>query len=346
MSFQFLSPCSPSCRVKTLSTISCRARSDVRCLSSFVRNKEFTFPEAVSKPSHTHQIYLSRSNDPFINLSIEHFLLQRTPPDSTILLLYINRPCIVIGRNQNPWLETRPPTNSPISIDVVRRRSGGGTVFHDLGNVNFSVICHPSAFTRDKHAEMVVRAIRQDNPRVRVNERHDIVLDQGRLLPVHERPPRADTHKTMYNSTNPLKVSGSAYKLTRQRALHHGTCLVNSTHVGKISGLLRSPIAPFIKARGVDSVRSPVGNVYSASQNGATERFQWKVVDAFREMYSIKTNVSKKLKENVEDTFLKPFEQGMFGVLGEEAVDVDEIRLGIQELKVRTILPPYTTSFY
>jgi lipoate-protein ligase A len=58
-----------------------------------------------------------------------------------------------------------------------------------------------------------------------------------------------------------FKISGSAYKLTRLRSLHHGTCLLRSPNLSNISGLLRSPAEPFIKARGVDSVRSPVRNV-------------------------------------------------------------------------------------
>ncbi len=119
------------------------------------------------------QIYRSPFSDPYLNLSIEHHLLQRSDPDSTVLFLYVNAPCVVIGRNQNPWLEvnlrgvqagvtTPSPSSSAPSIppvSLVRRRSGGGTVFHDQGNVNWTVICPPAAFDRDKHAEMVVKAL-------------------------------------------------------------------------------------------------------------------------------------------------------------------------------------------
>ncbi|PNH32867.1 hypothetical protein BJF96_g3933 [Verticillium dahliae] len=55
------------------------------------------------------QVYISRSSDPFLNLSIEHHLLQTTPSESTVLFLYTNRPSVVIGRNQNPWLELNLP---------------------------------------------------------------------------------------------------------------------------------------------------------------------------------------------------------------------------------------------
>ncbi|KAK3683373.1 hypothetical protein B0T22DRAFT_411341 [Podospora appendiculata] len=229
------------------------------------------------------QIYRSTTADPYLNLSIEHYLLQHSHPDSTVLFLYINRPCVVIGRNQNPWLEVNLPLlrqgvparhNEPAAaatrpqtrpVALVRRRSGGGTVFHDEGNVNWSVICPPSAFNRDTHAEMVVRAMRTLGiASARVNERHDIVLD--------------DTTTTTGVTT--YKVSGSAYKLTRQRSLHHGTCLLASPNLARISALLRSPAEPFVKARGVESVRSKVRNVGLA--NGP---FVEAVVGQFRAMY-------------------------------------------------------------
>ncbi|KAK0388182.1 hypothetical protein NLU13_4427 [Sarocladium strictum] len=217
---------------------------------------------SISDPFNKLQVYSSLSTNPYINLSIEHHLLTHSPPDSRILLLYTNRPSVIIGRNQNPWLEVNLPLlarirDEPSSItnwhhgpvDLVRRRSGGGAVFHDAGNVNFSVICPPAEFDRDKHALMVVRALSAlGKGNTRVNARHDIVMD----LP----PSSADTETTQVR-----KISGSAYKLTRFRALHHGTCLLQSPNLAQISPLLRSPAAPFITALGSPSVRSPVANV-------------------------------------------------------------------------------------
>ena len=143
--------------------------------------------------------YISTSRDPYLNLSIEHYLLQKSSPESAILFLYVNRPSIIIGRNQNPWLEVNlalliesgeRPETEPSGlrvVDLVRRRSGGGTVFHDEGNINWSIICPSAKFTRDKHAEMVVRALRNCGiERARVNKRHDIVLDQGERVGTSE----------------------------------------------------------------------------------------------------------------------------------------------------------------
>ncbi|KAF2719508.1 hypothetical protein K431DRAFT_228492 [Polychaeton citri CBS 116435] len=238
------------------------------------------------------QAYLSNSRDPYLNLSIEHYLLQKTAPGSAVLLLYVNRPSIIIGRNQNPWLEVnlallnasgnRPETEPAGlgAVDLVRRRSGGGTVFHDEGNVNWTVISPSASFTRDKHAEMIVRALRRQGvDRARVNERHDIVLDQGQL---GSSAGAGDTHATAYQTdeTRPLKVSGSAYKLTRQRALHHGTCLLSSPNLNVIPHYLHSPAKPYLNARGVESVSSPVGNILLSN-----EAFIEATTQFFRDLY-------------------------------------------------------------
>ncbi|KAK0317335.1 hypothetical protein LTR82_011658 [Friedmanniomyces endolithicus] len=287
------------------------------------------------------QSYISTSRDPYLNLSVEHYLLQKSAPESTILLLYVNRPSIVIGRNQNPWLEvnlallnpsqqSQPETESPGlgNVDLVRRRSGGGTVFHDEGNVNWTVICPPKAFTRDKHAEMVVRALRSCGvERSRVNERHDIVLDQGERIADVDLD---NTHITPYTrhaglpEIRPLKVSGSAYKLTRQRALHHGTCLLSSPNLNIIPDYLHSPAKPHITARGVESVSSPVGNILLSNEH---------FIDAVRSKFSGKYR-SPEGTEHIE--------------VGEDWLDHEPVRQGYEELKSRewTFLqtPQFTIS--
>jgi lipoate---protein ligase len=250
------------------------------------------FVHAATDSSVKSQVYISRSLDPYLNLSIEHYLLQNTPADATILFLYTNRPSIIIGRNQNPWVEVnlRLLKTGPLRVELVRRRSGGGTVFHDEGNVNYSVICPTSAFHRDKHAEMVVRALRKLGVnRATVNERHDIVL----------RDEQADS--------KPLKVSGSAYKLTRLRSLHHGTCLLSSPNIAKIGAFLRSPAKPFIKARGVDSVSSPITNVHVPNLS-----FEQSVMWEFGNLYGIREPM----------------------IVMDSALEVPEVRRGYDELTV------------
>jgi lipoate-protein ligase A len=284
--------------------------------------RHFTTP-SLDRPV---QSYISTSNNPYLNLSIEHHLLQKSSPDSTILFLYTNAPSIIIGRNQNPWLEVNLSLLHPSStsssnagpnlgpVDLVRRRSGGGTVFHDHGNVNWSFICPPSSFTRDKHAELVVRALRTCGiRRARVNERHDIVLDQGTFAADGEVA-ADDTHATPYQggvaTKQALKVSGSAYKLTRHRALHHGTCLLSSPNLGVIPKYLRSAGKPFITARGVESVSSPVGNIGLSNQE---------FMRAVREQFS-RTHADSGVAQICE--------------VGEAWLEVENVRKGYEELKV------------
>ncbi|KAI0865300.1 hypothetical protein F4860DRAFT_304629 [Xylaria cubensis] len=335
--------------------------------------------EAVSSPSNLVQVYISRSTDPYLNLSIEHFLLQKSHSDSIILLLYTNRPCIVIGRNQNPWVEVNlglvnqrgilrqlrassesavqgdgdavvkndadGVKNSPAEVEVreadaddddvllVRRRSGGGTVFHDAGNVNYSVICPPASFDRDKHAEMVVRALqglRKKN--VRVNERHDIVLD---VPPTQSSNASHDVDAAMNNKDGirTFKISGSAYKLTRTRSLHHGTCLLSSPHLLFLSQLLRSPAAPYIKARGVESVRSPVRNV-----GVSNAEFEDAVVAEFLSMYEDAAQDQHEKNGQTSKIDVK--------VLDETVVqDIPEVRAGIAELRSRDWIYTQTPQF-
>lgn len=139
---------------------------------------------------------------------------------------------------------------------------------------------------------MVVRALQGLGVEgARVNERHDIVQDVGR-------------------EGGTFKVSGSAYKLTRLRSLHHGTCLLESPNLGRISPLLRSPAEGYIKSRGVESVRSPVRNVgvgYGEFVRG--------VVEEFEGMYGEV--------------------QGGSVAVGDDALEVGDVRNGFEELKVR-----------
>ncbi|KAF2184488.1 hypothetical protein K469DRAFT_580006 [Zopfia rhizophila CBS 207.26] len=298
-----------------------------------------SFSEKVANPANRVQSYISRSNNPYLNLSIEDHILRTSPPDSAILFLYTNRPCVVIGRNQNPWLEvnlgilnaaksgrakdTEPPAIG--NVDLVRRRSGGGTVFHDEGNVNWSITSPRAEFTRDKHAEMVVRALRKLGiARARVNERHDIVLDQGH---VKRDCDSQDTHRTPYTiddgaGPRPLKVSGSAYKLTRGRALHHGTTLLASPNLHIIPQYLHSPAKPFLKAKGVESFSSPVGNIGLRD-----EIFQKYLQEEFAAMYG-----AGGKQPTVE-------------IVGEEYLNIPEIRRGYEELRTADWMFSQTPQF-
>lgn len=130
-----------------------------------------------------------------------------------------------------------------LGIPILRRYSGGGTVYHDLGNVNYSLHRDKSFFNRTYAAEMIISALKQYN--LFLSPRHDIFINK--------------------NDGSSAKISGSAYKLSKDRAYHHGTFLL-STDLTKIPNLLKSPlkIVPNdeeFKFGGVTSVPSPVSNI-------------------------------------------------------------------------------------
>ncbi|KAL4868814.1 hypothetical protein BDV12DRAFT_169092 [Aspergillus spectabilis] len=286
------------------------------------------FAQLASRPTSLHQIYQSISTDPYVNLSIEHFLLEYAPPESSILFLYVNRPCVVIGRNQNPWLETNLQKlhndrmcngNGEDEAVFVRRRSGGGAVFHDTGNLNYSVISPRTTFTRNKHAEMMVRALhRVGAVNTSVNDRHDIVMSMS--------------------GKQPRKISGSAFKLTRFRALHHGTCLLDSPNINDLGLFLRSPARDYIKAKGVESVRSPVANVSSALRDApapfSVQAVISSVMEEFAQLYQTNPDaVRRAQRAHAADPELYAGENWVVGAVGDPEADVvPEIKKGVDEL--------------
>lgn len=321
------------CCSATLRRGSVKQKHWIRHNSSYPANR---FADLVSRPASLHQIYQSQSTDPYVNLSIEHFLLENTPADSSILFLYINRPCVVIGRNQNPWLETdlralynerRPAGGQDDTTVYVRRRSGGGAVFHDEGNLNYSVISPRTSFTRNKHAEMIVRALHGVGAlNTSVNERHDIVMTPAEqfLRGVDEPPFR--------------KVSGSAFKLTRHRALHHGTCLLDSPNIHDLGRFLRSPARGYILAKGVESVRSPVGNVSSALAESffSMQGVMTNVVEEFARLYGVHSDaVIRARRAHAIEPAIFAGDNWVVGTVGEAHGEQEpNIRKGIAELRV------------
>ncbi|PVU92489.1 hypothetical protein BB561_003805 [Smittium simulii] len=172
--------------------------------------------------------------------------------------MYRNRPCVVIGRNQNPWKEADVPYAKNNDIWLVRRISGGGTVYHDLGNTNYSIIMPRASFDRNTNALLVSNALNSLKISTIVNQRHDITIDD-------------------------YKVSGSAFKIIGKKAFHHGTMLLN-TDTLYLRDCLRSKMN-ITEAKGVDSVPSKVTNLSKYMQNIDHQMFIDAVSHKFQAKY-------------------------------------------------------------
>lgn len=198
-------------------------------------------------------IWISRIFDPAVNLAIESSLFSKLGPANRQLFLYVNNPCVVIGRNQNPWFEVNLARARSTGTKVIRRRSGGGTVVHDRGNVNFCVQFPRSEFSRDKHLYMLTDKLRD----LSVNERNDIVNSRGE------------------------KVSGSSYRIDREKCYHHATMLLNSD-LSDLRKLLsrEGRKDQFRKMRGTESIPSPVANA-----NVSEKEFYEACINGFQELY-------------------------------------------------------------
>jgi len=177
------------------------------------------------------------SHDPAFNLALEEYTLRKLPAEHDYLLFYINEPSIIIGKNQNTAEEVNAEYVEKNGIHVVRRLSGGGAVYHDLGNLNFSFITRDdgdSFHNFRKFTAPVVAALQKLGVEAELSGRND--------LQVGER-----------------KISGNAQFSTRGRMFSHGTLLFDSRMENVASALKPNPLK--FESKATKSVRSRVANI-------------------------------------------------------------------------------------
>lgn len=176
--------------------------------------------------------------DPAINLAIEEYALKTLDINETYLLFYINEPSIIIGKNQNTVEEINTNYVEENGIHVVRRLSGGGAVYHDLGNLNFSFITKDdgdSFHDFAKFTKPVTEALQRLGVKAELSGRNDIVAEDGR------------------------KISGNAQFSTKGRMFSHGTLMFDSEIENVVSAL--NVKTEKIKSKGIKSIRSRVANI-------------------------------------------------------------------------------------
>lgn len=177
----------------------------------------------------------SRSTDPYTNLAIEACLLRSAREGEPILYLWQNERTVVIGRNQCASAECDVERLERDGGHLARRRSGGGAVYHDLGNLNFTFVTTAGEYDQGEQTGVILDAVRSLGIAAERTGRNDLVVDGGR------------------------KFSGHAYQHTGAASCHHGTIMV-SVDVDALGRYLTvSPLK--LQAKGVRSVRSRVTNL-------------------------------------------------------------------------------------
>jgi len=192
-----------------------------------------------------------KNTNPKINLAIEEYVLRHLPLDDSYLLFYINEPSIIIGKNQNTIEEINAEYVQDNGIHVVRRLSGGGAVYHDLGNLNFSFITKDdgqSFHNFRKFTQPVVQALNELGVECELTGRNDIQVGER-------------------------KISGNAQFVTKGRMFSHGTLLFDSEIEHVVSALKVN--AAKIQSKGTKSIRSRVANILEFLQQKMTiEQFK------------------------------------------------------------------------
>lgn len=207
------------------------------------------------------RLFLGDGADPYRNLAIEEHLLETVQPGECILYLWQNENTVVIGRNQNAWKECRTSVLEGEGGRLARRLSGGGAVFHDLGNLNFTFLMQEADYDLDRQLAVIETACRALGLDVQRSGRNDVLAD-GR------------------------KFSGNAFYHSQGRAYHHGTLLI-STDEEKLARYL-SPSKAKLQAKGVDSVRSRVVNLSTLVPGLSCERMRAEMAAAFEAVYGMR----------------------------------------------------------
>lgn len=196
--------------------------------------------------------------NPFINLATEEYMTFRAAEGEVTMYLWQNANTVVIGKNQNPWRECRVESMREGDCKLARRISGGGAVYHDLGNLNFTFIAREDEYDIPKQTEVILEAVRLLGINAEKTGRNDLTIDG-------------------------MKFSGHAYYQSNGYCYHHGTIMFNvdPTPLGEYLNVSASKL----KSKGVKSVRSRITNLINHKPDVTLEELKKALYDAFAKVY-------------------------------------------------------------
>jgi lipoate---protein ligase len=227
------------------------------------------------------KIFYSDSHDPWFNLATEDWIFRDMDPKQRVLFLWRNAETVVIGRFQNPWVECNTAKMQADDVKLARRQSGGGAVFQDLGNTNFTFMTGRDSYDKKEHNKIILDALRDFGIEGEASGRNDLVV---------------------MSEEGARKFSGSAFKETKDRCFHHGTLLIHA-NLQKLGDYL-SPDAKKLMSKGISSVRSRVVNLGELNPNLNHELLCQSIHQKFEEFYGARASVewleTSKLTQNTK----------------------------------------------
>lgn len=223
------------------------------------------------------KVFLSDSFNPHLNLATEEWIFHNLDPSQQVLFLWRNENTVVIGRNQNPWSECNLAQMKADQIHLARRTTGGGAVFHDLGNTNFTFLSPRDSYKRENNIQIIFNALKSFGVEGEASGRNDL------LIPFHD---------------GPRKFSGSAYREKKDRAFHHGTLLLH-TDLTRLGNYL-TPNPKKLQAKGKESVRARVANLNEVAANIEHQLIVERLVHAFEKFYEGKADVEFLTMESLQ----------------------------------------------
>lgn len=211
------------------------------------------------------KVLITDTKDPWWNLAVEEYLLYELGKGEYILYLWQNQNTVVIGKNQNAWRECKTDLLEKEGGKLARRLSGGGAVFHDLGNLNFTFLVNRENYDLAKQVKVIQRAVSKAGIECEMSGRNDIITKDGR------------------------KFSGNAFCFKKDNAYHHGTILV-SVDMDKLTRYLQVSEEK-LKSKAVTSVQSRVVNLTEFNPALTIEKMKEYMVEAFEEVYDTKAEI-------------------------------------------------------